>query len=148
MRTKQLQLLLIFTLVAILFVQAIGVTQTAYSSEIGAGTGSHDLVSGSHAEPVKAPAGINVNGAVNPNQYYTHEPAPMGIADFGIGPGGLPYYYNTTSFLGTVRRALREEIKRRRKEELKKNMDLARKLLSSEDVEFYVKAVRETRDER
>jgi post-segregation antitoxin (ccd killing protein) len=48
----------------------------------------------------------------------------------------------------TVRRALREEIKRRRKEELKKNMDLARKLLSSEDVEFYVKAVRETRDER
>ena len=48
----------------------------------------------------------------------------------------------------TVRRALREEIKRLRKEELKKNMDLARKLLSSEDVEFYVKAVRETRDER
>jgi hypothetical protein len=102
MRIKQIQLLLIFTLVTILFVQAIGVAQDPYSNEVGASTGPHDLVSGSHAEPVKAPAGINVNGAVNPNQYYTHEPAPMGIADFGIGPGGSPYYYNTTSFLGTV----------------------------------------------
>ena len=99
MRIKQIQLLLIFTLVTILFVQAIGVAQDPYSNEVGASTGPHDLVSGSHAEPVKAPAGINVNGAVNPNQYYTHEPAPMGIADFGIGPGGSPYYYNTTSFL-------------------------------------------------
>ena len=30
------------------------------------------------------------------------EPAPMGIADYGIGPNGSPYKYNTTSFLGIV----------------------------------------------
>ena len=29
------------------------------------------------------------------------EPAPMGIADYGIGPSG-PYEYNTTSFVGIV----------------------------------------------
>jgi hypothetical protein len=102
MRIKQIQLLLIFALVAILFVQAIGVTQDPYSNEVGASTGPHDLITGNHAQPVKVPAGINVNSAVNPTQYYTHEPAPMGITDFGVGPGGSPYYYNTTSFLGTV----------------------------------------------
>ena len=30
------------------------------------------------------------------------EPAPMGIADYGIGPTGNAYQYNTTSFLGIV----------------------------------------------
>lgn len=40
--------------------------------------------------------------AVNPYNYYKNEPAPMGIADFGIGPGGVPYSYNTTSFRGTI----------------------------------------------
>ncbi|MHB8361445.1 MAG: thermopsin [Thermoplasmataceae archaeon] len=39
---------------------------------------------------------------VNPYELYHKEPAPMGIADFGIGPGGTPYQYNTTSFLGTI----------------------------------------------
>lgn len=40
--------------------------------------------------------------AVNPYELYKNEPAPMGIADFGIGPNGVPYSYNTTSFLGTI----------------------------------------------
>ena len=48
----------------------------------------------------------------------------------------------------TVRRALSEEIRKKRREELKKNMNLARGLLTSEDVEFYTNAVRESRDER
>ncbi len=37
---------------------------------------------------------------VDPTMYYSSEPAPMGIGDFGIGAGGNPYSYNTTEFLG------------------------------------------------
>ena len=40
--------------------------------------------------------------AVNPSSNYNSEPAPMGIADYGIGPGNTPYMYNTTSFLGII----------------------------------------------
>ncbi|MEM0134043.1 MAG: thermopsin family protease [Thermoplasmatales archaeon] len=36
------------------------------------------------------------------NKYYSAEPAPMGIADYGIGPNGKPYEYNTSSFMGNV----------------------------------------------
>ena len=48
----------------------------------------------------------------------------------------------------TVRRALLEEIRKRRREELKKNLAIARELMESEDIDFYTRAVRETRDER
>ena len=37
---------------------------------------------------------------VNPFLKYFIEPAPMGIADYGLGPDNTPYEYNTTSFLG------------------------------------------------
>ncbi len=40
--------------------------------------------------------------SVDPTLYYTQEPAPMGIADFGIGPKGVPYVYNTSAFLGEI----------------------------------------------
>ncbi len=33
---------------------------------------------------------------------YQKEPAPMGIADYGIGQSGLPYSYTTSSFQGMV----------------------------------------------
>lgn len=48
----------------------------------------------------------------------------------------------------TVRKALLEEIRKKRGEGLRKNLDLAKELLNSEDVDFYTRAVRETRDER
>ncbi len=48
----------------------------------------------------------------------------------------------------TIRVALIEEIKKRRKEKLKKNLILVNKFLESEDINFYIKAVRESRDER
>jgi post-segregation antitoxin (ccd killing protein) len=47
----------------------------------------------------------------------------------------------------TVRKALIEEIRKKRREELKKNLDAAREILKSEDVDIYTRAVRETRDE-
>lgn len=39
---------------------------------------------------------------INPTQAYSSEPAPMGIADFGLSSSSTAYEYNTTSFLGTV----------------------------------------------
>ena len=40
-----------------------------------------------------------VSAAMSP--YYSEAPAPMGIADFGLGAGG-PFAYNSSHFLGTV----------------------------------------------
>ncbi len=54
---------------------------------------------------------VNVSGnnsavitqsSVNPSRLYSTEPAPMGIADYGIGSGGLPYEYNSSSFEGVI----------------------------------------------
>lgn len=39
---------------------------------------------------------------VTPFREYINEPAPMGIADYGIGYNGVPYNYSTSSFLGNV----------------------------------------------
>ena len=46
------------------------------------------------------PIGVPAPDAVNPTAYYSSEPAPMGIGDFGIGAGGNPYTYSTSEFLG------------------------------------------------
>ncbi len=57
------------------------------------------------ASPVKSSSGnstIMTQSAVNPSLLYKQEPAPMGIADFGLGPGGTPYQYATSSFEGTI----------------------------------------------
>ncbi|HEV2390227.1 MAG TPA: thermopsin family protease, partial [Nitrososphaerales archaeon] len=58
--------------------------------------------------PAAVPRVINAidhNGPVDPfidiNLAYHQEPAPMGIADYGIGPAG-PYSYATNSSLGSV----------------------------------------------
>ncbi|HEV2166727.1 MAG TPA: thermopsin family protease, partial [Thermoplasmata archaeon] len=39
-------------------------------------------------------------GPVNPQGTYSAEPAPMGVADFGIDGSGAPYSYSTSTFLG------------------------------------------------
>lgn len=39
---------------------------------------------------------------VNPYGSYSREPAPMGIADYGLGENEEPYSYNSTSFEGIV----------------------------------------------
>ena len=45
------------------------------------------------------PVATPVSSAVNIYRLYSSEPAPMGIADFGIGSSGA-YQYSTSSFLG------------------------------------------------
>jgi hypothetical protein len=46
------------------------------------------------------PIGVTGPATVDPTSYYSSEPAPMGIGDFGVGAGGHPYTYSTTEFLG------------------------------------------------
>ncbi len=50
---------------------------------------------------------ININEnkglQVNPNELHKNEPAPIGLADYGIGYNNIPYEYNTTSFLGSAK---------------------------------------------
>ena len=41
-------------------------------------------------------------GPVNPQGSYSAEPAPMGVADFGIDGQGQPYSYSTSTFVGTT----------------------------------------------
>ena len=43
--------------------------------------------------------GLSPSEEVNPNEFISQEPAPMGIADYGVGPSG-PYEYATNSSLG------------------------------------------------
>ena len=43
---------------------------------------------------------------VDPYIAYTREPAPMGIADYGLSPGGTPYRYATPEFEGTLHLAV------------------------------------------
>lgn len=53
--------------------------------------------------PVLAMSQRSHPSIVNPVQFYTREPAPMGIADFGVtgkAPGGSAYSYSTSSFQG------------------------------------------------
>ncbi|MGC8581507.1 MAG: thermopsin [Thermoplasmata archaeon] len=42
------------------------------------------------------------NQPVNPYLFYNKEPAPMGIADYGINQNNNAYSYSTTSFLGSA----------------------------------------------
>ena len=44
-----------------------------------------------HAEPASSPAAF----AIDPNGTYSSEPAPVGITDFGVTPGGAGYAYST-----------------------------------------------------
>ena len=84
---------------------------SCYFMAVSGTSGRGALVGKSQALPVEmiphsAPsAGTiikNTNAAgVNPKALYSSEPAPMGIADFGINPhDNSAYIYSTTSFLG------------------------------------------------
>jgi hypothetical protein len=46
--------------------------------------------------------GLPSAGPVNPQRSYSAEPAPMGIADFGVNGLDQPYSYSTSTFVGTA----------------------------------------------
>ena len=49
-------------------------------------------------DPARPTPGANVD----PNISYTSEPAPMGIADLGVTPGGVAYSYYSPVFVGNA----------------------------------------------
>lgn len=68
------------------------------------GAGGHRTTS-----PDAVPRSLAVGGpgevpqaAIDPFATYTSEPAPMGIADFGVDPSGRSYSYTTDTFVGTA----------------------------------------------
>ncbi|MEM4058071.1 MAG: thermopsin [Thermoplasmata archaeon] len=62
---------------------------------------SSSLSSSSALTVTKNPSTAIFN-QVNPYSIYSKEPAPMGIADYGLGDNGVPYMYNTSSFEGIL----------------------------------------------
>lgn len=61
-----------------------------------------------HTKGLDSNSGIGVKGSFSvgsndPLPYnYNSEPAPMGIADLGIGYQNVPYSYSTSSFMGNI----------------------------------------------
>jgi hypothetical protein len=45
---------------------------------------------------------LSTREQINPYNSYRSEPAPIGIADYGLGNNGNPYNYSTSSFVGNV----------------------------------------------
>ena len=109
---KNRAILAIILPVLILLISALFVANTpsanysnkSYPSNPISGMNESSPVVITHKHVLKSNSNLSSESqtAVNPNAYYKQEPAPMGIADFGIGPNGVPYSYNTTSFRGTV----------------------------------------------
>ncbi|MCI4331234.1 MAG: thermopsin family protease [Thermoplasmata archaeon] len=73
--------------------------------------GTSDLLRHIRAGPTPASAGpvhpgsassLNGRQAVNPSAFYSAEPAPVGIADYGVDGSGGGYSYNTTTFFGDL----------------------------------------------
>jgi hypothetical protein len=60
------------------------------------------IASAAAPAPVVRTLSSEGTSAVNPLNFYQAEPAPVGIADFGIGASGTPYSYTTSSFLGSI----------------------------------------------
>lgn len=79
------------------------VTPLLHRLSYGTKSSEQGVSRNSNAIPQKIPSGINKANSVNVNELYNQEPAPMGIADFGIGPGNTPYSYSTSSFMGIAK---------------------------------------------
>ena len=86
--------IIVFLIISSLFVMTTGLS----ISTAGSHHNANDTQMGHYTE--KPGKGLN---PVNPYSLYRSEPAPMGIADYGIGPNNSPYAYNTTSFLGVIK---------------------------------------------
>lgn len=93
-RSKRALLLPIAILLVMgLVMPMVSIEGLANSSSVPSGN-AFDPVLGEHVSPVSVVSPRYNSGNA--------EPAPMGIADFGVGPSSTAYQYNTTSFLGTI----------------------------------------------
>ena len=74
----------------------------AFGAEMTAGHSASNTLAQSNLIPNLRQSPLPVGQQVNVISLYQKEPAPMGIADYGIGQNGAPYSYVTSSFLGSV----------------------------------------------
>lgn len=88
-------------LVLLLLISSIGPHSFGSIKDPISATGNPSAQS---SRPVKPfPLNSTTSKGVNPYLYYSKEPAPMGVSDYGIGPNNTPYSYNSSSFLGKIR---------------------------------------------
>lgn len=84
----------------------VSVLAVSVSIPITGAVTSQEQTGAISAAPVHAEMPLQLQpsdqSGVNPYLFYKSEPAPMGIADFGVGSGMVPYQYNTSSFLGSI----------------------------------------------
>ncbi len=86
-------------IISFLLISPLVVVTTGSSSYVAA---YHDNAVGKHVARI-AEKPSNAFSPVDPYSLYGSEPAPIGVADYGIGPNNSPYSYNTTSFLGIIK---------------------------------------------
>ena len=105
MRQKKLLVLVIVAILSITY-PGFALVSAVHAPVSHGGTGADKPTQYIYdASPVRSSAAnssIKTQSAVNPSLLYAKEPAPMGIADYGIGPGGAPYEYNSSSFEGLI----------------------------------------------
>ena len=91
------------TFIKIVVIVIIAMTILSYTSFLKLDYNGNTKKYGSNpiSTRVDSPAQYQDSSSVNPYD-YTVQPAPIGIADFGIGAYGKPYEYNTSSFVGSI----------------------------------------------
>jgi hypothetical protein len=91
---------------ALVFTAVIITLLLSFSFAFGADTTAGHSIKNTSAQPNLIPnvgqSPLPSGQQVNVLSAYQNEPAPMGIADYGIGQNGLPYSYVTSAFQGAV----------------------------------------------
>jgi hypothetical protein len=91
----------VFAVVIISLFLLSGVIQFTVNQNSPSGTDAKPATLANYI-PITSRGNKQSGQVVSVNSLYSAEPAPMGIADYGIGTGGISYNYSTTSFLGHV----------------------------------------------
>ncbi len=88
--------------VAVMLMAMILIASPLFVSLTGSNLRPNNVGSSRALEPSHLGSVPASSAQVNPFSYYTKEPAPMGVTDFGIGAHGKPYAYQTKEFLGVA----------------------------------------------
>lgn len=101
MRIKVLLVLFAVALVGVSMIN-IGLIQEGRNAGVPSSSVKSAAYLGQETGLAPSPDSVSTNSGINLNRAYVSEPAPMGIADYGIGSGNTPYEYNTSSFEGII----------------------------------------------
>jgi len=91
------------TFIKIVVIVIIAMTIFSYASFLKPSQDSNSKKAGTNSISIRLDSAAQYPDKSSVNPYdYTVQPAPIGIADFGIGAYGKPYEYNTSSFVGSI----------------------------------------------